>query len=238
MRRWHTWSNVEKLAGLILPVGGLLCGLLWFTLRAEAPMMRSPRGAAVPVAPPQKSAAAILPAAVPRACAAFLRSAAVGDAGASIGDDADADVRLLAGRGLIIPVDGIEKRSLYDSFSDGRGARKHEAIDIHAPRGTPVLAAGDGCVVKLFRSIAGGITLYQFDLEGNFAYYYAHLDRYADGVKEGSQLQQGDVLGYVGTTGNAAAKAPHLHFAIFRLGPEKRWWKGTAINPYAVFTYP
>jgi murein DD-endopeptidase MepM/ murein hydrolase activator NlpD len=145
---------------------------------------------------------------------------------------------LLAGRGLIIPVDGIEKGSLYNSFSDGRGARKHEAIDIHAPRGTPVLAAGDGCVVKLFRSIPGGITLYQFDPEGNFAYYYAHLDRYVDDMKEGSLLQQGDVLGYVGTTGNAAANAPHLHFAIFRMGPERRWWKGTPINPYAVFTYP
>ena len=93
-------------------------------------------------------------------------------------------------------------------------------------------------MVKLFRSVPGGITLYQFDPEGNFAYYYAHLDRYADDVKEGAQLRRGDVLGYVGTTGNAPANTPHLHFAIFRLGPEKRWWEGTPVNPYAVFTYP
>ena len=76
-----------------------------------------------------------------------------------------------------------------------------------------------------------------FDPEGEFAYYYAHLDRYADDLKEGTQLQRGDVLGYVGTSGNAPANAPHLHFAIFRLGPDKRWWKGAAVNPYAVFTY-
>ena len=242
MRRWQSWSSVEKLAAVTLVVGGVLCGILWITLHAAAPLMRSPSGAAGVVSPQQKSASAILsatvPAAVPRACAAALRYAAGKDAVANVRHDPRDDVRLLAGRGLAIPVAGIEKESIYDSFVDARGAKKHEAIDIHAPRGTPVIAADDGCVVKLFRSIPGGITLYQFDPEGNFAYYYAHLDRYADDVKEGTQLRRGDVVGYVGTTGNAPANTPHLHFAIFRLGPEKRWWAGTAVNPYAVFTYP
>ena len=228
---------MEKLVAVMLPVGGLLCGILWLTLRAAAPSLRTLEAAPAPVTQ-QQSRQAILPAAVPRACADAMRPAAGKEAGTDTRDDAQDDVRLLAARRLAIPVAGTEKGGLYDSFSDGRGARKHEAIDIHAPRGTPVLAAGDGCVVKLFRSIPGGITLYQFDPEGNFAYYYAHLDRYADDVKEGTQLQRGDVLGYVGTSGNAPAHAPHLHFAIFRLGPDKRWWKGTAVNPYAVLTYP
>ena len=173
-----------------------------------------------------------------RACAEALRPAAGKSGDTSIRHDTRDDVRLLSGLDLAIPVAGVDKSSLYDSFSDGRGQRKHEAIDIHAARGTPVIAAGDGCVVKLFRSVPGGITLYQFDPEGNFAYYYAHMDRYADGVKEGVELKRGDVLGYVGTTGNAPPNAPHLHFAIFRLAPDKRWWGGTAVNPYSVFTNP
>ena len=101
-----------------------------------------------------------------------------------------------------------------------------------APRGTPVVAAGDGRVAKLFTSAAGGITLYQFDPEERFAYYYAHLDRYAEGIKEGLVLKRGDLVGYVGTSGNAPPNAPHLHFTIFRLGPDKKWWKGTAVNPF------
>ena len=245
MRRWRNWSNMELLVAMILVVGGLLCGILWMTLHAKAQSIPSPRSAAGAIGPQQKGAAVSLssnvpthvPAALPRACAEAMRPAAK-NAGTRISRDVQEDVRLLAGLDLAIPVARVEKESLYDSFSDGRGARKHEAIDIHAPRGTPVIAAGDGCVVKLFRSVPGGITLYQFDPEGNFAYYYAHLDRYADDVKEGSQLRRGDVIGYVGTTGNAPPNTPHLHFAIFRLGPEKRWWEGTPVNPYAVFTYP
>ena len=173
-----------------------------------------------------------------RACAEAMRPAAGKSGDTSIRHDTRDDVRLLAGLNLAIPVAGVDKSSRYDSFRDGRGQRKHEAIDIHAARGTPVIAAGDGCVVKLFRSVPGGITLYQFDPEGNFAYYYAHMDRYADGVKEGVELKRGDVLGYVGTTGNAPLNAPHLHFAIFWLAPDKRWWGGRAVNPYSVFTNP
>ena len=142
------------------------------------------------------------------------------------------DVEVLQKHDLAIPVEGVKARDLRDNFEEGRGKRRHEAIDILAPRGTPVLAAGDGRVVKLFTSAAGGLTVYQFDSDDRFVYYYAHLERYAEGLKQGAVLKRGDLVGYVGTTGNAPKNTPHLHFAIFRLGPEKQWWKGTAINPY------
>ena len=136
--------------------------------------------------------------------------------------------------GLLLPVQGIHANQLRDTFNEGRDGnhRGHEAIDILAPRGTPVLAVDDGRIVKLFLSRLGGITLYQFDAAGRFAYYYAHLDRYADGIAEGQTVRRGAVIGYVGSTGNASPDAPHLHFAIFRLGPEKQWWKGEPVNPF------
>ena len=139
---------------------------------------------------------------------------------------------LLAARRPMVPVAGIAPKALRDNYEQGRGSRKHEAIDIMAPRGTPVYAVDDGKLVKLFRSVPGGITAYQFDPQNRLAYYYAHLDRYADGLKEGATLRRGDLIGYVGSTGNAAADAPHLHFAVFVLGPEKQWWKGDPVNPY------
>jgi murein DD-endopeptidase MepM/ murein hydrolase activator NlpD len=135
---------------------------------------------------------------------------------------------------LLIPVAGVAANQLQDTFGDSRGGgeRAHEALDIMAPRGTPVLAASDGKLEKLFTSVPGGLTIYQFDPTRTYAYYYAHLDRYAPGIAEGSQLKRGELIGYVGSTGNASEDAPHLHFAIFVLGPEKRWWQGTAIDPY------
>ena len=135
---------------------------------------------------------------------------------------------------LLLPVQGISASELRDTFGDGRdgGQRGHEAIDILAPSGTPVLAADDGRIVKLFLSQPGGITVYQFDPSGRLAYYYAHLARYAEGLAEGQLVQRGSVIGYVGATGNANPDAPHLHFAIFRLGPEKQWWKGEPVNPF------
>lgn len=140
-----------------------------------------------------------------------------------------------AGSGLIVPVQGVAAAELHDTFSDARAAgRVHEAIDIVAPRGTPVLAVADGTVEKLFTSVPGGLTIYQFEPSGRYAYYYAHLDRYAEGLNEHGAIRRGDVIGYVGSTGNADPSAPHLHFAIFELGPERQWWKGTAINPYPV----
>lgn len=134
---------------------------------------------------------------------------------------------------LLIPVAGISVSALKDTFNEARSPeRRHEAIDILAPKGTPVLAVADGKIAKLFNSKPGGLTIYQFDTSERFAYYYAHLDRYAADVKEGMTLKRGDLVGYVGTSGNADSKTPHLHFAIFALGPEKQWWKGSPINPY------
>jgi murein DD-endopeptidase MepM/ murein hydrolase activator NlpD len=140
-------------------------------------------------------------------------------------------------RRLIIPVQGVSITNIRDTFDEIRGTQgKHEATDILAARGTPVLAADDGVIKKLFLSKPGGMTIYQFDPTEQYCYYYAHLDRYADGVHEGMKVQRGDVIGYVGSTGNALPTAPHLHFGIFVLDPEKRWWEGTPINPYPILT--
>lgn len=138
-----------------------------------------------------------------------------------------------AGEALEMPVDGVRPEDLHDTFSETRqGTRPHEALDIMAPRGTPVRAVRDGHIEKLFTSRQGGLTIYQFDPSGTYAYYYAHLDRYADGLEEGQRVRAGDLLGFVGSTGNASPDAPHLHFGIFRLGPQRRWWEGEALNPY------
>lgn len=138
-------------------------------------------------------------------------------------------------RNLILPVQGIRPEQLQNTFGDSRsGGRVHEAIDIMAPRNTPVLAVEDGKIAKLFTSKQGGLTIYQFDPSETYAYYYAHLERYADGLKEGMMLRRGQVVGYVGTSGNANPAGPHLHFAIFRLTPEKRWWDGAPVNPFPV----
>ena len=138
----------------------------------------------------------------------------------------------LADRDLAIPVEGISPERLVRSFAEARGSRLHEAIDILAPRNTPVLAVEDGTIARLFYSEAGGITIYQFDPTERYCYYYAHLERYADGLAEGQSVQKGQVIGYVGVSGNAPQDTPHLHFAIYRLSPEKRWWEGTPIDPF------
>jgi murein DD-endopeptidase MepM/ murein hydrolase activator NlpD len=145
------------------------------------------------------------------------------------------EARDLESRNLAIPVQGIDPDKLVRSFHDVRsGSREHEAIDILAPTGTPVVAVEDGTIAKLFTSKAGGITIYQFDPGKQYSYYYAHLDRYADGLKEGASVHRGQVIGYVGTSGNAPKNTPHLHFAVFRLTPEKQWWTGTPIDPYDI----
>ncbi|UID80023.1 M23 family metallopeptidase [Stenotrophomonas maltophilia] len=135
--------------------------------------------------------------------------------------------------GLLLPVQGIQASQLHDTFTDARSeGRVHDAIDIMADAGTPVLAVADGTVEKLFDSKRGGLTIYQFEPSGRWCYYYAHLQRYADGLSEKQVIKRGDVIGYVGSTGNASAEAPHLHFEVHVLGPEKQWWKGESINPY------
>ena len=135
--------------------------------------------------------------------------------------------------GLLLPVQGIQASQLRDTFTDVRSeGRVHDAIDIMADAGTPVLAVADGAVEKLFDSERGGLTIYQFEPSGRWCYYYAHLQRYADGLAEKQAIKRGEVIGYVGSTGNASADAPHLHFEVHVLGPEKQWWKGESINPY------
>ena len=136
---------------------------------------------------------------------------------------------------LRVPIDGISIESFKGGFAELRGSRPHEAVDIVVPRGTPIHAVQDGTIAKLFFSKAGGTTIYQFDPDGRLCYYYAHLDRYADGLHDGQHVSQGEVIGYVGTSGNAPPGTPHLHFAVFELNAEKQWWKGRAVDPYAVF---
>lgn len=140
--------------------------------------------------------------------------------------------RMLAQRALEVPVAGIHPTALSDNYEQTRGSRKHEAIDIMAPMGTPVVAVDDGRIAKLFTSKAGGLTIYQFDPQARLAYYYAHLQRYADTLREGQDVRRGDLIGYVGVSGNSAANAPHLHFAVFKLGNPPKWWQGEAVNPY------
>ncbi len=143
------------------------------------------------------------------------------------------DYQRLMQRKLTAPIRGLVAHDIKDTFRQGRaGGKLHEATDILALRGTPIVAMEDGVIQKLFLSKPGGLTIYEFDRQGIFCYYYAHLDHYADGLKEGMPVNRGDVIGYVGTTGNAPPETPHLHLAIFRLGPEKHWWHGTPIDPY------
>jgi len=142
----------------------------------------------------------------------------------------------LAERNLAVPVEGVQRAALVDTFADARGGgdRRHEAIDILAPRNTPVLAVEAGVIARLFTSAAGGLTIYQFDPTQQFVYYYAHLDRYAEHLNEGDRVRKSQVIGYVGTTGNAPKNTPHLHFAIFRMTDEEHWWDGTPIDPYYI----
>lgn len=136
---------------------------------------------------------------------------------------------------IAIPVLGISRDQLHDSFGAPRsGGRTHQAIDILSERGTPVVAAADGSVLKLYESGAGGLTIYLRGLDGKTIYYYAHLDRYVPGLLEGMSVRRGEVIGFVGTSGNAPADVPHLHFSIEHLPPGGQWWKGSAINPYPV----
>lgn len=140
----------------------------------------------------------------------------------------------LASMRLLIPVQGIAPEQLQDTFKDSRSeGRVHDAIDIIAPRGTPVVAATDGRVVRLFQSVKGGITFYQLaSADEHYVLYYAHLERYADGLAEGHFARRGETLGYVGDTGNATPGNTHLHFQIYRVEDPKRFWTGENFNPY------
>jgi len=139
----------------------------------------------------------------------------------------------VAPSGLAVPVVGVKPDQLMDTFDQARSAgRRHDAIDIMAAEGTPVIAAADGTIEKLFNSVRGGTTIYERSSDQRWMYYYAHLSAYAPGLAEGQQVKRGQVIARVGHTGDASAAGPHLHFAINSMAPGERWWNGTAINPY------
>lgn len=168
--------------------------------------------------------------AVPRAAGPMLTDTTVGPG----------DLAYLRGRRLLLPVANVRPNELPNTFDEARagGARRHDALDIRAPRGTPVLSADAGLITKLFTSDAGGLTIYASEPSGRFVYYYAHLDRYDPRVREGMPISRGDTIGYVGTTGNAPPNTPHLHFAVMKLGDPNRWWDGAPINPYPLLVNP
>ena len=147
-----------------------------------------------------------------------------------------AGLAMLAAQSIVpmaSPIDDLKLADLHHTFSDVHNGHAHEAIDIMAPLGAPVHAAVRGTIRKLFLSKPGGKTIYEFDEASEHSYYYAHLQRYADGLSEGMRVERGDIIAYVGSTGNADPRAPHLHFAVFELGPSREWWKGTPIDTYA-----
>jgi murein DD-endopeptidase MepM/ murein hydrolase activator NlpD len=217
-RRLDRISRIATTIGLSFAVGALADRALTYRLALNAPSVETTAVDAQLTALERGSTAG--PA--PQGTAGYVSTASVAD---------------LRGRGLLLPVDGVKPSDLQDTFSDARalGLRKHEALDIMAPRSTPVRAVEDGTIVKIYYSRGGGgNTIYQFDPSRTYSYYYAHLDRYADGLHEGQAVHRGDLIGYVGSTGNATANAPHLHFGIYRLPPGKEWWKGEPIDPFPV----
>jgi murein DD-endopeptidase MepM/ murein hydrolase activator NlpD len=223
--------RTHRPGGMIIPalVACFCVGIVvgWW-LRSGAPMPAVSNEVAATTGEPLVAAAA--PAApAPRTKPTSPTSPAAIPAGAAIGD--------LRGRGLRVPIDDANVEAMKGGFDERRdsGGRPHEAVDILAPRNTPIHAVDDGTIAKLFESKAGGLTIYQYDSSGRFCYYYAHLERYAAGLGDGQRVSRGDVIGFVGTSGNAPANTPHLHFAVFELDADRHWWKGRAIDPYSIF---
>jgi murein DD-endopeptidase MepM/ murein hydrolase activator NlpD len=216
---------------------------LCFTLGMASGWFLRSRGAPQPaVLPAELAIEASSPAAAPAAAATtsdepLIEAAPPEPVTSLTALSAGTTLELLRNRDLALPIDAASVDAMQGGFEERRdaGGRGHEAVDIRAPRNTPVRAVDDGVIAKLFNSKAGGITLYQYDPSGRFCYYYAHLERYADGIKEGQRISRGEVLGYVGTSGNAPPNTPHLHFAVFELDAERRWWKGRPIDPYLIF---
>ena len=140
---------------------------------------------------------------------------------------------------LPVPVEGISRDQLRDTYTAARSqGPTHHAIDIHAPRGTPVIAVADGTIRKLHRGARGGLSVYLLDDDGATRYYYAHLDGYAQGLHEGQRVERGEVIGYVGDTGNASPGDYHLHFSVAILDNPSRWWEGRNLNPYVLLRQP
>ena len=196
----------------------------------------SQRAAAGDVAPPAAAAAPVASDEPALPLGEVRTGPPARDSAAGTASPLPTRAELEALRGLLaVPVAGFARDSLRDSFEEGRsGGRTHHALDILAPRGTAVVSAADGTLRKLFTSDAGGLMVYASDPTDRFVLAYAHLDAYADGLREGMPLRRGQPLGVVGTTGNAPPNTPHLHFAIFRVADAAQWWRGTAVDPYAL----
>lgn len=154
---------------------------------------------------------------------------------AAVSDD---DLDALWQRQLMVPVEGAARHTIRDNFTAPRGSgRIHGALDLLAPRGTPVMAAADHIIGRLVEGPVGGIVIYAYDADERFVYYYAHLDRYRRGLAVGDRVAKGSVIGYVGTTGNAPPNTPHLHFQVMKRGRGRAWWDGPPINPYTYFAF-
>ena len=165
----------------------------------------------------------------PRVVLASSTPAAMGAASVSSMEAVD----YLLARGILLPVAGMTASRLQDTFDEGRDAgRSHRALDILAPRGTPILSADSGRIRRISVSSLGGNTIYATDPLGRIVYYYAHLDAYQPGLTQGAAVARGDTLGFVGTTGNAPKDTPHLHFQVMRMPRDGKYWDGEPINPY------
>ena len=235
-RRTERRQRLLLTVGLSFAIGALTAaGLTWRQGTLE-PSRASISATEAEIA--ALEAASTAPASPERARPPVLREESAGKQPVAVATTgtaaAKAAIELLRDRDLKIPVEDVDRDDLHDSYQDARGGRVHEAIDIMAPRGTPVRAVENGRIVKLFNSKQGGLTIYMFDPSETFCYYYAHLNGYAADIKEGQTVRRGQVIGYVGSTGNASEDAPHLHFSIFRLTPERQWSKGDPLNPYEV----
>lgn len=243
-RRRDRWLREDTLAPWLAM--GVILGLWWVGARTFGPDRLDPPFGTPSIAAPADRTGARTPPAVRDPAAE--KPAVPRDPGPGAEDVAlvsaapivvgSTEVEELVGKRLLLPVAGVERSALRSTFVEARGggSRQHEAIDILAPRGTTVYATSDGRIAKLFTSAAGGLTVYQFDPTEQYAFYYAHLDAYAPNLAEGQFVSRGQTLGYVGTTGNAPPNTPHLHFAIFKLGPDKRWWEGEPIDPFLVLS--
>jgi murein DD-endopeptidase MepM/ murein hydrolase activator NlpD len=198
---------------------------LWLAVLVGACARSSYTASAAPAPEARGVSAAVRPSAAPREV--------VGTTGPMSGSET---VNYILGRGLVVPVAGVAVGQLQDSFDEGRDeGRVHRALDILAPRGTPVLSADDGRILRVRPNTLGGNTVYATDPLGRVVYYYAHLDAYQPGLTEGATIARGDVLGTVGTTGNAPKDTPHLHFQVMRMPADGKYWDGEAINPYPLF---
>ncbi|GAA5006001.1 M23 family metallopeptidase [Pseudoluteimonas lycopersici] len=218
---------------LLVFLAGLLVGanLVYFaTHRGNPPAQAASAPARTPTAPASSTTATTT---APPATTPTTPAASAANAEISIEAIPSIATQEIGPTGLLLPVAGVHAEQLVDTYTDARSeGRVHDAIDIMAPRGTPVFAANDGTVEKLFTSKLGGLTIYEFDPTSTWVYYYAHLDRYADGLAEKQVVRRGEVIGYVGSSGNASPDAPHLHFEVSRLGPGKHWWQAAPVDPY------